>query len=124
MGKNEKGEKKRRWFETLPALYAGAFLLIFFGQLLGALAIGVITPLLDGLYQLVKLGTGGLAESDVWITGADYIIFVGIWALTFIWIGCIRDRACLQRKQLAESAAWHSDRLWDERVLYPDRMVA
>lgn len=90
MGKNENGEKKRRWFETLPALYVGAFLLIIVGQMLGALSIGVIVPLLDSLYQLVKPGTGGLAESDVWITGADYLIFVGIWALTLIWIGCIR----------------------------------
>lgn len=62
--------KKRKISDTIPILYLITFLLILFGQFLGA------------FLQFIP----GIADSDAGITVLMYLEFIGIWVLTLLYI--------------------------------------
>ena len=68
---------KRKWYDTLPALYVQTFLLLLAGQLLGILLIGGVSLLLSA----------GLRESDFWYICSTYLMFIGIWAVMLLRLG-------------------------------------
>ncbi|MBQ9928776.1 MAG: CPBP family intramembrane metalloprotease [Lachnospiraceae bacterium] len=62
---------------TLPVLYVKTFMMILFGQALGTL---ILLFVQDALVAIDPV----LAESDVWITGLQYGLFIGIWILMIL----------------------------------------
>ena len=70
---------KNKIVDTLPMLYLEIFILMFLGQLLGGLVIGV--PMELGFMLNTKM-----RESAFLNTAYMYVIFLGIWAVTIFWI--------------------------------------
>lgn len=70
---------KNKIVDTLPMLYLETFILMFLGQLLGGLVIGV--PMELGFMLNTKM-----RESAFLNTAYMYVIFLGIWAVTIFWI--------------------------------------
>ena len=79
---------KRKWYDTLPALYLQTFVMVVAGQLLGSVLIGGLsqTPLLSAAFR----------ESDLWYTSALYLLFIGIWAVVLLRLWVVKkDRPLL-----------------------------
>ena len=79
---------KRKWYDTLPALYVQTFLLLLAGQLLGILLIG-------GLSYMPLFSAEFLA-SDFWYIFSSYLMFIGIWAVLLLRLWAVKkDRPLL-----------------------------
>lgn len=79
---------KRKWYDTLPALYVQTFLLLLVGQILGSLLVGGLsqTPLFSAEFR----------ESAFWYISAAYLLFIGIWAVMLLRLWVFKkDRALL-----------------------------
>lgn len=76
-------EEKRKVGDTLLILYIKSYLFILAGQIIGGFCIGILSGFIPAVYELLQ-------ESDVWITGGMYIVFLGIWILMLLCLGLNR----------------------------------
>ncbi len=84
----EDGIRSRRLGETLPILYLEAVVLVMAGQMLGGILIGIFGICLGSYIEQIY---------DVWYTASMYAVFLGIWAVTLLFIGISgKRRAILQ----------------------------
>ena len=74
--KSEKKKPKRKFKDTILFLYGEACILVLVGQIMGAFLIGIMSGAVPAL-----------RESDVWLTGGMYVMFIGIWAMALLRIG-------------------------------------
>ncbi len=80
---------KRKWYDTLIALYVQAIVLLYAGQFAGVFLVRELTDVSSGFGK-------GFSESDAWLTGRTYLLFIGIWAVLLLRIWAIRrDRSIL-----------------------------
>lgn len=76
VGKSEKNKSKRKFEDTLLSSIIEVFVLVLMGQIIGGFLIGIMSGAVPALQ-----------ESDVWLTGGMYLMFIGIWAVALLWIG-------------------------------------
>ncbi len=80
---------KRKWYDTLIAIYVQSIVLLLVGQAAGGY-------LINGLSGVVSFFSSAFPESDLWLTGRIYLLFIGIWAVLLLRIWAVRsDRPIL-----------------------------
>ncbi len=77
--------KKRGFFDNIFVLYIGSFILILLGQILGSVMVGMGYGVLSSFFPAIK-------ESDAWITGTQYFMFIGIWVVVLLWLLIKKNR--------------------------------
>lgn len=77
METNEKKLFKRKIGDMLPVLYVKTYLLLILGEYAGAY-------LIYGVSYIFSAISPSIPESDAWITGESYAVFIGIWIVFLI----------------------------------------
>ncbi len=78
---------KRRWYDTLPALYVQTFVMVVAGQLLGGWSLSSLSRVLFSTE---------FQKSAFWYISFSYLLFIGIWVLALLRMWAVKqDRPLL-----------------------------
>lgn len=78
----ENKTQKKKWLkrkigDTLPVLYVKAFLLMLLGQYIGLF-------ITNGVIFALNAVDPSISQSDAWLTGELYFLFIGIWLIVLL----------------------------------------